>query len=218
LKNRQGKKVQLGILSTDLGRKGKEITGPQMAAEDMRRLIREVRNKRPDINENKNRVKQLVREKYGLIMGENAEIDRYNFWLWQMEEMRKAKLVRIDNQQETIDLSNLKSRLDSNRTFQPLLVTPNMNREISAMSETYKQLLQLPHMDKLVQSFLLEAGKIYKVDNYNREIQVNNVILQLLLLKHHILSDDLSKGRLMHKTDRETLAAAKQAALEILKG
>ena len=218
LKNGQGKKVQLGILSTDLGRKGKEITGPQMAAEDMRRLIREVRNKRPDINENKNRVKQLVREKYGLIMGENAEIDRYNFWLWQMEEMRKASLVRIDNQQEKIDLSNLKSRLDSHRTFQPLLVTPNMNREISAMSETYKQLLQLPHMDKLVQSFLLEAGKVYKVDNYNREIQVNNVILQLLLLKHHILSDDLSKGRLMHKTDRETLAAAKQAALEILKG
>ena len=220
LKTGKGKKVQLGILSTDIGRKGKEITGPQIAAEDMRRLIREVRNKRPDINENKNRVKRLVREVYATILaaaGQNAEIDRYNFWLWQMEQMRKAKLVRIDNQQEKINLSNLKKRIDSNRAFQPLLVTPNMNRELSAMSETYHQLLHLPNMTSLISTFRQYTGQVYIAGNYAQETQVNNIIIQMLLLDHHILSDDLTKGRLMHKVDRETLAAAKQAALEMLK-
>ncbi len=219
LKAGEGKKVQLGILSTDIGRKGKEITGPQIAAEDMRRLIREVRNKRADITANKNRVKQLVREKYGAVLdsvGQNAEIDRYNFWLWQMESMRKARLVRIDNPEKEIDLSNLKTRLDAQRPFQPLLVTPNMNREISAMSETYRQLLHLPHMEELKNAFVQEREKVFVAGNYNRETQVNNLIVQLLLRKHYILSDDLTKGRLMHKVDRETLAAAKQAALDIL--
>ncbi len=220
LKSEKGKKVQLGILSTDIGRKGKEITGPQIAAEDMRRLIREVRNKRPDINENKNRVKQLIRQKYAAILkvsGQNAEIDRYNFWLWQMEQMRQAELVRIDRMEEKIDLSNLKTHIDNRRNFQPLLVTPNMNRELSAMSETYKQLLQLPHMDTLVQSFKALKKQVFIVKNYSKETQVNNTMLQFLLLKRHILSEDLTKGRVMHKVDRETLAAAKQAALDVLK-
>jgi len=221
LKTGEGKKVQLGILSTDIGRKGKEITGPQIAAEDMRRLIREVRNKRPDINESKNRVKNLIMEKYAdvfAVVERNAEIDRYNFWLWQMEQMRKAKLVRIDRPEEEIDLSNLKKRIDSDREFQPLLVSPNMNRELSAMSETYRQLLHLPHMDYLIEVFKSLAGKVYVADNYAKETQINNIIVQLLLLNRHILSDDLTKGMLMHKVDRETLAAAKQAALEILSG
>ena len=221
LKTGEGKKVQLGILSTDIGRKGKEITGPQIAAEDMRRLIREVRNKRPDINENKNKVKNLIREKYAAVFNpheSNAEIDRYNFWLWQMEQMRKAKLVRIDQPDEEIDLSNLKIRLDSTREFQPLLVTPNMNMEISAMSETYRQLLHLPHINDMVEVFKGFPDKVFVADNYAQETQVNNIILQLLMLNHHILSDDLTKGMLMHKVDRETLAAAKKAALEILQG
>lgn len=220
LKTGEGKKVQLGILSTDIGRKGKEITGPQIAAEDMRRLIREVRNKRPDINENKNRVKNLIREKYGAVFAfveQNAEIDRYNFWLWQMEQMRKAKLVRIDRPEEEIDLSNLKKRIDGDQEFQPMLVTPNMNRELSAMSETYRQLLHLPHMDALVAAFKSYAEKVYIAGNYTKETQVNNIIVQLLLLNRHILSDDLTKGMLLHKVDRETIAAAKQAALEMLK-
>ncbi len=219
LKSGEGKKVQLGILSTDIGRKGKEITGPQIAAEDMRRLIREVRNKRPDINENKNQVKNLIIEKYNAVFSiveRNAEIDRYNFWLWQIEQMRKAKLVRIDRSDEEIDLSNLKTRIDSDREFQPLLVTPNMNIELSAMSETYRQLLHLPHMDALIRVFNAYSDKVYVAGNYILETQVNNIIIQLLLLNRHILCDDLTKGMLMHKVDRETIAAAKQAALEIL--
>jgi len=220
LKTGEGKKVQLGILSTDIGRKGKEITGPQIAAEDMRRLIREVRNKRPDINRDKNFVKSLINEKYGAVFAvvdRNAEIDRYNFWLSQMEQMRKAKLVRIDRSEEEIDLSNLKKRIESDREFQPLLVTPNMNLELSAMSETYEQLLFLPNIESLVLVFKGYADIIYVADNYSLETRVNNIIVQLLLLNKHILSEDLTKGMLMHKVDRETIAAAKQAALEMLK-
>lgn len=220
LKNQSGKKIQLGILSTDIGRKGKEITGPQIAAEDMRRLIREVRNARPDINTNKNKVKSLVRETYVKAFGEhggNAEIDRYNFWLWQMEEMQKAVLVRIDRPEEPIDLSNMKKRISPDQRFQPLLATPNLNREISGMSETYQQLMYLPHINELVNVFAHFAEEVFVADNYSEETVVNNIILQLLLMNRHILPEDLTKGILMHKIDRETLAAAKFAALEILK-
>jgi hypothetical protein len=65
--NGKGKNIRLGILSTDLGRKGKEITGPQAAAEDMKTMIHEVRIYRNDINEKKNFVQKLVYEKYSHI-------------------------------------------------------------------------------------------------------------------------------------------------------
>jgi len=220
LKNRAAKKIQLGILSTDIGRKGKEITGPQIAAEDMYRLIREVRIARPDINENKNKVKSIVHQAYASTLGEqggNAEIDRYNFWLWQMEEMQKAELVRIDRPDEPIDLSKMKKRIDPSRVFQPILVTPNLNREISGMSETYLQLMQLPQMDTLANVFLKDSDRVFIADNYSEETTLNNIILQLILMNHHILPEDLTKGMLMHKVDRETLAAAKFAAMEMLK-
>jgi hypothetical protein len=219
LKNRAAKKIQLGILSTDLGRKGKEITGPQIAAEDMRRLIREVRNARPDISENKNRVISAIDQLYGKALGKqgNAEIARYNFWLWQMEEMQKAELVRIDRPEERIDLSHMKKRLDPAKAFQPLLVTPNLNSEISGMSETFAQLMELPELEKLVEAFSALSGEVFVAGNYSEETTVNNIILQLLLLNHYILPQDLTKGRLMEKVDRETMAAAKFAALEILK-
>jgi len=87
--------------------------------------------------------------------------------------MRKAKLVRIDRSDEEIDLSNLKTRIDSDREFQPLLVTPNMNLELSAMSETYRQLLHLPHMEALVTVFKAYADKVYVAGNYIWETQVN---------------------------------------------
>lgn len=219
LKNASGKKIQLGILSTDLGRKGKEITGPQIAAEDMRKLIREVRYARPDINENKNRIKTQIRQTYAAAFGKqggNAEIDRYNFWLWQMEEMQKAQLYHIDKPGEAIDLSKMKKRVDPKQKFQPLLVTPNLNREISGMSETYKQLMHLPHMNSLVDTFMQYCQQIFVADNYGQETVVNNIVLQLVLMNGNILPQDLTQGVLMHKLDRETLAAAKHVAFEIL--
>jgi len=184
---------------------GKEITGPQMAAEDMRKLIREVRIARPEINQNKNIVKKQILECYKHIFdGQhgNSEVFRYNFWLWQMEQMRKAKFVRIDDKKKQVDLSKLKGFKPEakDKVFSPLVVTPNMNIELSSYSETYLQLMNLPDI----------------AESYSQETIVNNMIVQLLLMNGYILIEDLTRGSIIEKVNRETIAAAKYAALEIL--
>ncbi len=219
LKTGEGKKIQLGILSTDIGRKGKEITGPQIAAEDMRKLIREVRISRPEINQNKNKVKKLIHERYQYIFNDhksNSEIYRYNFWLWQMEKMRNAKFVRIDNPKKEVDLSKLNNYKDKDQSFSPLLLTPNMNIELSSFSETYLQLMNLPDITEFALEFNKVADKLYIAEGYNEETVVNNMILQLLLMNGYILIIDLTRGSIIEKVNRETIAAAKYAALEIL--
>lgn len=221
LKTGEGKKIQLGILSTDIGRKGKEITGPQMAAEDMRRIIREVRIARPEINENKNKVKKLIHECYSHIFNGhkgNSEVYRYNFWLWQMEQMRKAKFVRFDDAKKTVDLSKLKGFKpeDKDKSYSPLLVTPNMNIELSSYSETYLQLMNLPDIAEFAIEFSEAANTLYIAEGYGKETIVNNLIIQLLLMNGYILTENLTRGNIIEKVNRETIAAAKYAALEIL--
>jgi hypothetical protein len=221
LKTGEGKKIQLGILSTDIGRKGKEISGPQIAAEDMRRLIREVRNARPEINENKNTVKKSIHEHYKHIFNGhkgNSEIYRYNFWLWQMEQMRKAKFVRIDNAKKEVDLSKLKGfhPEKADKQFSPLLVTPNLNNDLSSYSETYLQLMNLPNIAEFALEFAEAADTIYIAEGYNHETIVNNLIVQMLLLNGYILSEDLTRGSIIEKVNRETIAAAKYAAMQLL--
>ena len=221
LKTGEGKKIQLGILSTDIGRKGKEITGPQIAAEDMRKLIREVRIARPEIVANKNYVKDLVHKNYGHIFSDqhnNAEVYRYNFWLWQMEQMRKAEFVRIDDPEKHVDLSNLKGfrPVAKNKVFSPLLVTPNLNIEISSFSETYEQLMKIPEIAVFAEEFTRDADRIYIAKGYSEETTINNMVVQMLLMNGYILLEDISKGSIAEKVNRETLAAAKYAALKIL--
>ncbi|MEN8185778.1 MAG: aminotransferase class I/II-fold pyridoxal phosphate-dependent enzyme [Bacteroidota bacterium] len=222
LKTGEGKKIQLGILSTDIGRKGKEITGPQMAAEDMRRLIREVRISRPEIIQNKNQVKNKVHECYGHIFKENrgnSEVYRYNFWLWQMEQMRKADFVRIDDSKKAVDLSKLKgfNPEKKEKEFSPLLITPNLNIEISSFSETYLQLMNLPDIKEFSAEFLKSADSIYIAQGYSEETTVNNMIVQMLLMNGYILTEDITRGTVVEKVNRETIAAAKFAALGMLK-
>lgn len=222
LKTGEGKKIQLGILSTDIGRPGKEITGPQIAAEDMRKLIREVRIARPEINVNKNKVKTLIHECYKHIFNghkSNSEVYRYNFWLWQMEQMRKANFVRIDNPKKKVDLSRLRGFQAENndKKFSPLLVTPNLNIELSSFSETYLQLMNIPGIAEFAMEFSEVADTLYIAEGYNQETIVNNMILQLLLMNGYVLPEDLTRGNITEKVNRETIAAAKYAALEILK-
>ncbi|MDA3891753.1 MAG: aminotransferase class I/II-fold pyridoxal phosphate-dependent enzyme [Salinivirgaceae bacterium] len=221
LKSGEGKKIQLGILSTDIGRTGKEITGPQMAAEDMRKLIREVRIARPEINQNKNIVKKQILACYKHIFdGEygNSEIFRYNFWLWQMEQMRKAKFVRIDDKNKHVDLSKLKGFKPEakDKVFSPLIVTPNMNIELSSYGETYLQLMNLPDIAEFALEFSEIAENLFIAESYSQETIVNNMIIQLLLMNGYILKEDLTRGSIFEKVNRETIAAAKYAALEIL--
>jgi hypothetical protein len=98
LKTGQGKKIQKGILSTDIGRKGKEVTGPQIAAEDMRRLIREVRIARPEINENKNQVKKRIHDCYNHIFNghkSNTEVYRYTSGYGKLNKCAKPVLCGL---------------------------------------------------------------------------------------------------------------------------
>ena len=217
-----GRKIKLGILSTDLGRKGKEITGPQAAAEDMKVMIQEVRIFRNDINNNKNYVQQLVYEKYKHIFDghqHNSEVCRYNFVLFQLEQMKKATFVRIDNLKTPVDLSAIKGfqQLQAEKEFSPLLVTPNINIELNSFTETYEQLMSLPSNPEFAQEFYEDADKLYIAEGYSSDTIVNNMVLQLLIINGYLTIEDITRGRITEKVNRETLAAAKFAAVKKLK-
>ncbi len=214
-----GRKVRLGILSTDLGRKGKEITGPQAAAEEMRKMIQEVRIFRNDVNQKKNYVQQKVYEKYKHIFNEhkhNSEVCRYNFVLYQLEQMRKAELVRIDDPTQKIDLSNMEKflRVDPDKEFSPLLITPNVNIELNAYSETYEQLMSLPNNPEFAQEFYEDTEKLYISEGYSVDTIINDMVLQLLIMNGYLTIEDITRGRVTEKVNRETIAAAKYAAIK----
>lgn len=216
-----GRKIQLGILSTDLGKKGKEITGPQKAAVDLVKLIREVRLQKPEIPQKKQIVREAIQIAYGKVMPENQisnEVFRYNFYLYQLEEMRKAKFVRLDDQASKVDLSNLRgfNPVEDKKIFSPLLVTPHIDAELSSYSETYEQIMSLPNNKQFGLEFLEMTKDLYLVEGYSNETSVNNLITQLLILNGHLAVKDLAKGRITEKVYRETVAAAKWAAIEKL--
>jgi len=213
--------IQLGLLSTDLGRKGKEISGPQAAAEDMIRMIQEVRIAKPEINENKNRIQKIIHEKYSHIFKDHktsAEVARYNFYLYQLEEMRKTQFVRIDDEKISVDLSKIKGFLpvEKNKKFSPLLITPNINIELTSFTETYEQLMELPNSRKFADEFYKYTSSLYIAEGYSTTTIQNNMILQLLLQNGYINIEDIPKGRITEKVNRETLAAAKLAVVRKL--
>ncbi len=217
----KGSKIQLGLLSTDLGKKGREISGPQKAAEELKKLIQEVRNENPDINRNKQKVRNIVSEKYNHIFDEytvSPEILRYNFVLWQMQKMQKAEFVRIDDMDTTVDMSKLKgfTALPKDYEFSPLLVTPNINIELNSFSETYEQLMNLPNIAEYAQELGLDCPKLYIATGYSFDTVVNNLILQLLIMHGHLSIEDLNRSKVMEKTNRETIAAAKFSTIQFL--
>ncbi|MCK4344757.1 MAG: hypothetical protein KAX05_05665, partial [Bacteroidales bacterium] len=217
----KGKNIQLGILSTDLGKEGKEITGPQKAAQEVKTLIQEVRILNPEINKNKNHVKQLIDKHYQHLFKhhkQSHEVWRYNFYLYQLEQIRKAVLVRIDNLKDKIDLSGMKDFMpvDKNHEFSPLLVTPNINTELNGFSETYEQLMWLPNNREFAEEFYNDCEDLYIANGYSRNTIINNMVLQLLLKNGYIAVEDLARGRITEKANRETIAAAKFAVVRKL--
>ncbi len=215
----KGRNIQLGILSTDLGKKGKEITGPKKAAEDLLKLIREVRLQKPELTKLKYVVRQAISEKYGHILPANevsAEVFRYNFYLFQLEKMQKARFVRLDNPEMMVDLSRLRgfSPVEAAREFSPLLVSPNLNIELNSLSETYRQLMALPNSLEVASEFMEQTADLYVAEGYTRETVVNNLIIQLLLKNGFISVTDLARGRIAEKVNRETIALAKYAVMK----
>lgn len=219
-KNTKGKTptVQLGILSTDLGKKGKEITGPQKAAEDMRKLIQEVRIERPDINKNRQIVYDALKSNYPIIFDQmvNADVLRYNFNLYQLEQMKKAQFVRLDNPEESVDLNGTYGfcAVDKNKEFSPLLVTPNLNIEIQSFTESYEQLMQLPNSEAFAQQLYETSDHLYLAHGYQVETIQNNMVLQVLIEHNYLNVNDLSRERITEKVNREVLAVAKYVAVK----
>ncbi len=217
----RGKNIQLGILSTDLGKKGKEITGPEKAAEELLTLIREVRILRPEIDEQRQYVKRRIIQAYGPLFRHHKhslEVWRYNFLLYQLEQMRKARLVRMDDPTREIDMSGLKdfAPLPEDHEFSPLLITPNINIELTGFSETYEQLMWLPNNREFAEELYKDCDRLYIARGYSRETIVNNMVLQLLLLNGYIDIEDINRARITEKANRETIAAAKYACMRKL--
>lgn len=219
--NKAAKQIQLGILSTDLGRKGKEISGPAAAAKDMVRMIQEVRISKPEINKSKNFIHNIVREKYQHIFNDHktsSEVTRYNFYLYQLEQMRKAQFVRLDDEKKSVNLSGIKGfcPVEKNKKFSPLLVTPNTNIELTGFTETYEQLMELPNSKVFADEFYKSTSLLYIAEGYSKETIENNMILQLLLINGYLNIEDITRGRITEKVNRETLAAAKFAVVKKL--
>ncbi|MFI3330625.1 MAG: aminotransferase class I/II-fold pyridoxal phosphate-dependent enzyme [Rikenellaceae bacterium] len=213
--------IQCGVLSTEIGKKGREITGPQKAAAALKQLIQEVRVNNPEINEGKIKVKKLINDKYFHIFGGNmnsGELLRYNFFLYQLENMRKADLRRMDNKTKKVDISNLVDfePKDKSKEFSPLLVNPNLNIELSSFSETFEELMSLPNYAEFADEFAARIDKLYITEEYCQETNINNMIVQLLLMEGYVSTDDLSCGSVIEKVNRETIAAAKYAVVSFL--
>ena len=217
----KARNIQCGVLSTEIGKKGREITGPQKAAAALKQLIQEVRVNKPEINEGKIKVKRLINEKYYHIFGgemNSSELWRYNFYLYQLENMRKADLRRMDNRNKKVDISNLVDfhPIDRDKEFSPLLVNPNLNIELSSFSETYEELMSFPNYPDFAEEFAAKIDKLYIAEGYSEETNINNMIVQLLILEGYINSDDIVRGNVIEKVNRETIAAAKHAVVRFL--
>jgi hypothetical protein len=218
----KGKRIAFGVLSTDLGKPGREISGPQKAAEELKKLMQVVRIENPYLNTNKQNVRQLIQKVYGHIFKGyriSPEIDRYNFRLWQLEQMRKAEFVRIDDVKTKVDLSNLKGfhPVDKNHEFSPLLVNPNLNIEMNNYYESWDQLMNLPNIPEFAEEFYQDCKHLYIADGYNEETIINNMIVQLLLISGYIMVEDLNRGHITEKVNREVIAAAKSAVIKYYK-
>jgi hypothetical protein len=184
-------------------------------------MIQEVRIKKSEINENKNFIRKIVREKYQHIFGDNitnAEVNRYNYYLYQLEQMRKAEFDRIDNAKKTVDLSSVRgfSPVEKNKKFSPLLITPNLNIELNGFTETYEQLMELPNSKEFAEEFYKQSKSLYIPEGYSKSVISNDMILQILLMNGYLTLDDLSKGMITQKVNRETLAAIKYAVVKRL--
>lgn len=213
----RGSKIQLGTLATDLGKTGREVSGPRQAAEELTRLIQEVRTENPELEKNKQRVRNQVQEVYRHIFRDHRtspEINRCNFLLWQLEQLRKAEIVRIDDMDTPVDLSGLPgySSLPGDHQFSPLLVTPALQAELACWSETAGQLAELPGAEELATDFLAGDPALYVPRGYHPDVVQQDLALQLLLLQGHLRLEDLNRGQVTLKISREALAAAYLAA------
>ncbi len=218
----KGNRIQFGILSTDIGRKGKEISGPKKAAQALINLIRRLRIINPEINRIKAQINRLILQKYSHIFKghkQSAEVSRHNFYMFQLDQMKKARFVRIDDTKAEVDLSrkNGFSLRKKDDPFSPILLTPNIQIELSTASESHEQLMDIPNNPEFSEQFYSRMESLFIAEGHPEDVIVYNLVLQLLLTGGYIQIEDLNRGKISGKVNRETLAAAKHAVIQWLK-
>ncbi len=73
--------------------------------------------------------------------------------------------------------------------------------------------MNLPNNEEFANEFYEDCTNLYVASFYNKETIINNLIVQLLLINGYILIEDLNRGHITEKVNREVLAAAKSAVL-----
>ena len=75
----------------------------------------------------------------------------------------------------------------------------------------------LPNNKEFAEELYGDCDELYIAEGYSRETIINNMVLQLLLFNGYISIEDLTRGKITEKTNRETIAAAKYAVIRKLK-
>ncbi|MDX1701767.1 MAG: hypothetical protein R3250_14160, partial [Melioribacteraceae bacterium] len=73
-----------------------------------------------------------------------------------------------------------------------------------------------PNSQKFADEFYNSANSLYIAEGYSEETVINNMILQILLLNGYLNIEDITRGKITEKVNRETLAAAKSAVVKKL--
>ena len=96
------------------------------------------------------------------------------------------------------------------------MINPNLNIELTSFGETFEELMSLPNYPDFAEEFTAKVSLLYIAEGYSEETNINNMIVQLLMLEGYINTDDLARGSVIEKVNRETIAAAKYAVVQYL--
>ena len=75
----------------------------------------------------------------------------------------------------------------------------------------------LPNNQEFADQFYIDCSKVYIAKGYNKDIIINNIVIQFFLMNGYIAVEDLTRGKITEKANRETIAVAKFAAVKKLK-
>ena len=76
--------------------------------------------------------------------------------------------------------------------------------------------MSLPNYPEFAREFAEHMDQLYIAEGYCAETNINNMIVQLLLMEGYITTEDVARGSVIEKVNRETIAAAKYAVVKYL--
>ena len=78
--------------------------------------------------------------------------------------------------------------------------------------------MSLPNYPEFACEFAEHMEQLYVAEGYSEETNINNMIVLLLLLVGYCTTEDVARGSVIEKVNRETIAAAKYAVVRYLEG